>query len=208
MKQLEIKSPCQKNWNEFTPQPEGGFCGSCQKTVIDFTNKSNREIQAILLAKSEQNLCGRIGIHQLDNFNSPPGLWQDYQSPRTIQSRFLWALILSFGLTLFTAHEAQAQAILGKVSYIEKQDTMQTIFTIPQKNNAILDTTLREEIIMGEIEESIITPDSTKEDSIPNDQSKNCNKALQHPKLNHPTVMGMMSIPESRVGEKPKPISP
>ncbi|MFK8038001.1 MAG: T9SS type A sorting domain-containing protein [Crocinitomicaceae bacterium] len=199
MKQLDIKSPCHENWEKFTPKPEGGFCGSCQKTVIDFTNKSNDEIKNILSAKSSESICGRIGLNQLNNFNKVPNLWQNSQNPKVIQSRFLWALILSFGLSLFTAQEAKAQEILGEISYIEHVDTNKISEHIP------IDTIEVEEFIMGDLMESTIPKDTVKNDTILEKKSKNCKPIQKQPihKLEHPILMGMMITQPNKVEKTP-----
>jgi len=41
---LRIPDPCQQQWNGMEPQENGRYCGSCQQTVIDFTNASEQEI--------------------------------------------------------------------------------------------------------------------------------------------------------------------
>lgn len=191
MKKLKIKSPCHENWDEFTQKPEGGFCSSCQKTVIDFTNKSNSEIQTILLAKKGQNLCGRIGLDQIDSFNETFNLWHNHQSSKVFQSRFLWALILSFGITLFTAQEAQAQTMLGKISYVENHDTTKVV----SKEASTVDTTKIEEFLLGEIEEYSVPPDSNKNAPTSNNKNKVCKPVH---KLKHPIIMGMIAMPEPK----------
>ena len=47
-----------------TPEAKGRFCASCQKTVIDFTDSSDREIASIL--KNQKSACGRFREGQLN----------------------------------------------------------------------------------------------------------------------------------------------
>ena len=63
---LNIKTPCTENFNQFTPTPKGGFCGSCEKEVIDFTKMNADEIVAFFKNKTNQNTCGRFNRHQLN----------------------------------------------------------------------------------------------------------------------------------------------
>ena len=47
-----------------TPKAKGRFCASCQKTVIDFTASSDREIASML--KNQKSACGRFREGQLN----------------------------------------------------------------------------------------------------------------------------------------------
>jgi hypothetical protein len=61
---LSIPKPCHENWNAMTPSEKGKFCGSCQKTVIDFTEMSDRQI-AEFFKKPPSSVCGRVYNDQL-----------------------------------------------------------------------------------------------------------------------------------------------
>jgi hypothetical protein len=63
--QISIPTPCHENWNAMTPQDKGRFCGSCQKTVIDFSNMNDRQI-AEFFKKPAGSVCGRFHTDQLD----------------------------------------------------------------------------------------------------------------------------------------------
>ena len=62
--QISIPTPCHENWDTMTPEAKGRFCVSCQKTVLDFTNSSDREIASVL--KNTENACGRFRTAQLE----------------------------------------------------------------------------------------------------------------------------------------------
>ncbi|MFT3796729.1 carboxypeptidase-like regulatory domain-containing protein [Flavobacterium sp.] len=61
---IHIPKPCHENWSEMTPDAQGRFCQSCQKTVIDFTGLSDRAIFEKI--NSGDHLCGRFLASQLD----------------------------------------------------------------------------------------------------------------------------------------------
>ena len=61
---LSIKNPCAENWQDFTSVDRGSFCNSCQKTVVDFTNKSDAEVFSYF--NLTEKTCGRFRIDQLN----------------------------------------------------------------------------------------------------------------------------------------------
>lgn len=65
--QLNIQNPCHEAWEGFKPTPEGGFCASCQKNVIDFSAMTESQLVAYFrdLPTENQHLCGRFRNDQL-----------------------------------------------------------------------------------------------------------------------------------------------
>ena len=61
---LEIPKPCFEQWENFTPTQNGGYCGSCFKTVVDFTKMSDDEIVRFFKDKPT-HACGRFRADQL-----------------------------------------------------------------------------------------------------------------------------------------------
>ena len=61
---ISIPEPCHEDWNKMTPVEKGRFCNACNKTVFDFTGKSDEQI--IETFESRGNLCGRFKVTQLD----------------------------------------------------------------------------------------------------------------------------------------------
>ncbi|RZK59836.1 MAG: carboxypeptidase-like regulatory domain-containing protein [Hymenobacter sp.] len=70
---LRIPQPCPESWAAMTPNGLGRHCAACQKTVVDFTTKTDAEILAYL-AHATGETCGRFGDDQLDRPLRPVGL--------------------------------------------------------------------------------------------------------------------------------------
>lgn len=60
---LRIASPCHESWEAMTPTAIGRHCAACQKTVVDFTWKTDAEILAYLAGASGET-CGRLWSDQ------------------------------------------------------------------------------------------------------------------------------------------------
>jgi CarboxypepD_reg-like domain len=65
--QISIPTPCDEDWGKFTPTSTGGFCGSCQKNVVDFSGMSESQLVAYFrdLPTDNHHLCGRFRDNQL-----------------------------------------------------------------------------------------------------------------------------------------------
>lgn len=63
---LAIPQPCHENWAAMTPTVSGRHCGACQKTVVDFTLKTDAEILAYLARAVKGSTCGRFAAGQLE----------------------------------------------------------------------------------------------------------------------------------------------
>ncbi|MET0464860.1 MAG: carboxypeptidase-like regulatory domain-containing protein [Chitinophagaceae bacterium] len=69
--QLSISDPCGEDWKGMTPNGCGRFCGSCQKTVVDFTVMDDQQL-ALFFKKNTENVCGRFRDDQLSKDLSVP----------------------------------------------------------------------------------------------------------------------------------------
>lgn len=61
---INIPEPCHENWQEMTPQEQGRHCKACDKTVFDFTNKTDEQIVKAFIKYDK--LCGRFKSTQLN----------------------------------------------------------------------------------------------------------------------------------------------
>ncbi len=103
MEQIRIEEPCTASWRKMTPGKDGRFCGSCEKTVVDFTKKTNEEIAAYFLAHGK--VCGRYRPDQV--------------SVPARRPRMKWmaaVLILIFGATFFSSCRRRVIGIRAKWS--------------------------------------------------------------------------------------------
>jgi hypothetical protein len=63
---LAIPQPCSESWDAMTPATAGRHCAACQKTVVDFTLKTDAEILAYLAKAAAGRTCGRFAAGQLE----------------------------------------------------------------------------------------------------------------------------------------------
>jgi TonB family protein len=61
-----IPIPCSEDWNNMKIGQIGRHCGVCDKTVVDFTQKSRHEILSYLIENRNQEVCGHVRMSQLD----------------------------------------------------------------------------------------------------------------------------------------------
>lgn len=66
---LGINKPCSEDFNQFTPTNSGGFCGTCEKNVIDFTKMNSKEIINYFKNNDSKKTCGRLKKHQLKTYS-------------------------------------------------------------------------------------------------------------------------------------------
>lgn len=104
---FEIADPCHENWQQMQPKEEGRFCGSCQKTVVDFTTMSDQEVLQYI-SRAGSMLCGRFNNDQL----SRP-FYEPSPSPR-FSFRYVWSVLVSGFLLLSQGAGAQAKKTAGQ----------------------------------------------------------------------------------------------
>ena len=64
---LKIPKPCSEKWSKFEQTAGGGYCNSCSKVVVDFTNMSDEQIVSYFKSKSTHT-CGRFLPTQLKEY--------------------------------------------------------------------------------------------------------------------------------------------
>ena len=61
---LTIPQPCAESWDAMTLTAAGRHCVACRKTVVDFTEKTDAEVLALLKRNSGGSFCGRLQASQ------------------------------------------------------------------------------------------------------------------------------------------------
>lgn len=61
---ISIPKPCSEKWENFSIVPEGGFCKTCNKVVVDFTGMSQTEL-LVFFKTNPAYTCGRFRTDQL-----------------------------------------------------------------------------------------------------------------------------------------------
>jgi hypothetical protein len=102
MLKISIPTPCHEDWNKMTPDETGRHCSVCVKSVVDFTNMSDEEVQHFFLnKKKDESVCGRFKQTQLHRIVIE--LPQNILSIRMpLWKKFLAACLIVFSTTLFS----------------------------------------------------------------------------------------------------------
>ncbi|AEA42898.1 hypothetical protein [Fluviicola taffensis] len=91
-----IQNPCDESWNDMKPEVTGRFCGSCEKTVVDFTSMSDFLIIHYMEKHKEEKVCGRFTKPQLNRV-------YQLKQPVFTPTFDLRAVVLGLALTTFSA---------------------------------------------------------------------------------------------------------
>ena len=121
MKNFSIPQPCNENFAAMTKTQQGAFCNKCATDTFDFRNKTTDEIKQILRANIGKHVCGQITLEQEAKLNADFEAWS-FRSTRSFQSAFLFTLIATFGLTLFSCNEKKHEAEI-----VQFQQTVKSI---------------------------------------------------------------------------------
>lgn len=122
MSKLEIKidRPCSEKWDSFEKRGLNGYCGSCQKVVVDFTKMSDREIKEYFLKMKGADVCGRMRGNQQ----------KVYTTSKSKSWKPLASTLLAGVALFFTGHTATAQRQKDKkeVALFERKATPKEIW--------------------------------------------------------------------------------
>lgn len=143
---ISIPKPCHEDWNKMNPNEQGKFCGSCNKTVVDFTKMSKDEIHTYFKQKSDQKTCGHFYVSQLDN---------EVKTKPTVFKRvnYFATLLLGLFLPLTSCEKIMGKAAVVKEEKVETELTGDTVYSgsdqkIPPMPKIKSDT-VKEKIVNG-----------------------------------------------------------
>lgn len=135
--QYSVPDPCHKSWNEMTPEAGGRFCGSCEKSVVDFTGMSDFSIVSYLENHKAEKVCGRFTKPQLDRV-------YQLNQPVFAPAFDLRAVVLGLALTTFCALHSFSQTeppiktdttvvippiVVGTVAYLHFDHSKEKVLT-------------------------------------------------------------------------------
>lgn len=137
-----LQKPCTLSWENMQAHPEGKFCLSCAKQVIDFTHMNDTEILKTLQEKPN-GICGRLYKHQL---NRP--LYR-YTTPRQAPAlkKILAGVVLFTGIYQSTTAQTTVTAAMQQenTNQHETINAMQTQKNFKgQLNGRVFDADTRE----------------------------------------------------------------
>lgn len=100
---LSVPQPCHESWAQMTPAAQGRHCAACDKVVLDFTQKTDAEILALLQRAAAP--CGRFRPDQLGRPLLPP------PTPAPRWRTWLAAAATVLGLREVAAEESRGQQL-------------------------------------------------------------------------------------------------
>src|ERR1700722_1234614 len=89
---LNIPQPCTQDWDKMTVNEKGRHCSSCNKTVVDFSNYTDKELFEFL-SKIKGSVCGRLNPYQV---NRPITVYQPENN--SLWQKLMWGTALATSL--------------------------------------------------------------------------------------------------------------
>src|SRR5579872_7396132 len=99
---LSIPKPCAENWDTMTQNKKGRHCASCDKTVIDFSLFSEKELVEFF-KNLPANICGHIPAYRLNTILATPP-----KRRFPFLHRFMWGAAIASWLGLNEKADAQS----------------------------------------------------------------------------------------------------
>jgi hypothetical protein len=113
---LTIAKPCSEKFNKFRQTPQGGFCNSCQKEVIDFRKLRDEQIVKYF-NNNKGNTCGYFDTSQLNRTITKTDFKQ------STHFRFFRVAAIAF-LSFSSLHHIQAQEQKHKIEVVQNENQL------------------------------------------------------------------------------------
>ncbi len=110
---IHIPEPCHEDWNKMTANEQGSFCNVCAKTVVDFSGKTDEQVQRYLLENMEQKICGRFKVTQLESNEEAPKLKVELEAPKLNFPSFLLPVMTPFRVCAMAVMIFASAALAG-----------------------------------------------------------------------------------------------
>lgn len=156
---ISIDKPCKEDWSNMHATNKGAFCDQCALEVIDFTQKSTKEIQTILASElsTEKRTCGRISNNQLAALNDHFYEWKN--DTEEFRSVWMMSLLVVFGLTLFSCQNTASKEMVSKIQETGKE--------LVQKEDSVLPNIATKTILSEDTLSEIVRKEEVVELNIP-----------------------------------------
>ena len=131
---LEIKKPCNENWDNMKIGLVSRHCDVCDKGVMDFTKMNRGEIISYMLSNPNDEVCGRMHKNQFDfRHDDIPVLIEALRKQRPSNSFMIIALVC---ISLASCSDEQPGEIKtpNPVNNIETVDHSDKDTTTPNEN--------------------------------------------------------------------------
>ena len=143
-----IPNPCNANWDEMTPNDKGKHCGSCNKTVVDFTTMNAEQIKHYLNSSKMQKVCGHFKTTQV-SVSRPIHHQFLVNLYLNIESNFTAPIFKTLTLSLIVL----CMTVVGCIRPTTTSTTTTGLIAIPNKidtMNANIDTTNTAKTLIGD----------------------------------------------------------
>lgn len=115
---ISLAKPCHEDWDNMTPNEQGRHCGMCDKTVVDFTLYTDKQLIEFF-KNANNNVCGHIPKYQIDRVISVP------ETRRfSFFNKLAWGTAIAswFGLA-FKVKAQDTTTLRGKVAIVQPLNT-------------------------------------------------------------------------------------
>ncbi len=135
--QLLLTNPCLKHWDDLHSSNKGRYCDSCDKHIVDLSEKTDAQLIAFFKRKKEDT-CGRLLASQLGRELVLP------------QSKPNWHWLLPLAVGAIIVSPVQATELRPIVIHKDQTSTLAPALVQTSVNTDVTADTLRGRVIDGQ----------------------------------------------------------